>query len=61
MERPTPVRDGPLGGSPGPRSSRLSSTSPATGQPPVEPRLSTGSPELDAILGGGLMPHRPYL
>ncbi len=28
---------------------------------PADPRLSTGNPGLDAMLEGGLLPHRPYL
>ncbi|MCI4317866.1 MAG: hypothetical protein L3J96_04945, partial [Thermoplasmata archaeon] len=36
-------------------------SSPPQGPTGLEPRLSTGSPQLDTILGGGLMPHRPYL
>ncbi|HEV8050644.1 MAG TPA: ATPase domain-containing protein, partial [Thermoplasmata archaeon] len=36
---------------------------PAAGPPPAPPeqRLSTGNPKVDAILMGGLLPHRPYL
>jgi len=34
---------------------------PPTSPPPPEGRLSTGNPGVDAMLEGGLPPHRPYL